>query len=51
MKRLHLPRYEFTARDVRTGGEWHTYGETKDGTNAAIFASYEKIETGGEKLQ
>ena len=40
MKELRLPRYEFTARDVRTGGEWYAYGETKDGTNAAIFAKY-----------
>lgn len=40
MKWLHLPRYEFTARDVRTGGEWYAYGETKDSTSAAIFASY-----------
>lgn len=30
MKWLRLPRYEFTARDVKTGGEWHAYGETKD---------------------
>ncbi|MEA3266686.1 MAG: hypothetical protein U9P42_07060 [Candidatus Fermentibacteria bacterium] len=25
---------------MRTGGEWYAYGETKDGTNAAIFAKY-----------
>ncbi|HAW50608.1 TPA: hypothetical protein DCX16_06640 [bacterium] len=40
MKRFGLPRYEFTALDVRTGGKWHAYGETKDSTNAAIFARY-----------
>jgi len=40
MRALGLPRYEFTARDVRTGGEWHAYGMTKDSTNAAIFALY-----------
>ena len=40
LRRLHLPRYQFGARDVRTGGEWHAYGETKDSTNAAMFASY-----------
>jgi hypothetical protein len=25
---------------VRTGGEWISYGERKDGTNTAIFLSY-----------
>ena len=40
LRELHLPRYEFTARDVRTGGEWYAYGETKDSTNAAIFGAY-----------
>jgi transposase len=40
MRSLKLPRYEFTARDVRTGGEWHAYGMTKDSTNSAIFAIY-----------
>ncbi|MDZ7414166.1 MAG: helix-turn-helix domain-containing protein, partial [candidate division KSB1 bacterium] len=40
MMRLHLPRYQFTARDVGTGGCWYAYGRTKESTNAAIFASY-----------
>lgn len=40
MRALGLPRYEFTARDVRTGGEWYAYGMTKDSTNAALFATY-----------
>jgi transposase len=40
MREIRLPRYEFTARDVRTGGEWCAYGETKDSTNAALFAKY-----------
>ncbi len=37
MRLVGLPRYQFTARDVRTGGVWHGYGATKDSTNAAIF--------------
>ncbi|MDZ7413156.1 MAG: helix-turn-helix domain-containing protein [candidate division KSB1 bacterium] len=40
MMRLHLPRDEYSARDVRTGGGWYAYGRTKESTNAAIFASY-----------
>jgi hypothetical protein len=40
MRKLRLPRYQFTAPLVRTGGEWISFGETKDGTNAAIFANY-----------
>lgn len=40
MKKLGLPRYQFSARDVRTGGCWYAYGTTKDGTNAAIFLNY-----------
>ena len=40
MKWKKLPRYRFTARDVRTGGEWMSFGETKEGTNTAIFAKY-----------
>jgi hypothetical protein len=39
MRKLRLPRYQFTVPLVRTGGGWISFGETKDGTNAAIFAS------------
>lgn len=37
MRSLHLPRYQFTARDVRTGGIWYAYAESKDSTNGAAF--------------
>lgn len=40
MRRLGLPRYEHTARDVRTGGTWYAYAHTNDTTNAGIFGSY-----------
>lgn len=40
MKALNLPRYEYTARDVRSGGTWFAYGRTDDTTNSAIFALY-----------
>jgi transposase InsO family protein len=39
MKKLGLPRYEHTARDIRTGGTWFAYARTNDTTNAAIFAT------------
>jgi transposase len=35
-----LPRYEYTARDVRTGAAWVAFAHTNDGTNAAAFAVY-----------
>ena len=40
MMRLGLPRYEFTARDVRTGGVWYAYGNSNDTSNASVFAGY-----------
>ncbi|MCX8014555.1 MAG: helix-turn-helix domain-containing protein, partial [candidate division WOR-3 bacterium] len=40
MRSLHLPRYQFTARDVRTGGIWYAYGESRDSTNSAVFIYY-----------
>jgi len=40
MRKLNLPRYQFTARDVRTGGSFYAYGKTKDSTNSAIFIQY-----------
>jgi len=39
MRRLRLPRYEHTARDVRTGATWFAYARTNDTTNAAIFVT------------
>jgi transposase len=35
--RYRLPRYEFTARDVRTGGSWIAYAREGSLTNAVIF--------------
>jgi transposase len=35
-----LPRYEYTARDVRTGAAFVAYAHANDGTSAAAFASY-----------
>jgi hypothetical protein len=40
MRSLGLPRYEHTARDVRTGGVWYAYSEVNDTANAGIFANY-----------
>ncbi|MGQ9561645.1 MAG: hypothetical protein ACUVWA_14195 [Candidatus Oleimicrobiaceae bacterium] len=40
MCKLKLPRYQCTARDVRTGGQRISYGESKETTNAATFARY-----------
>ena len=35
-----LPRYQFTARDVRTGAAFVAFAFSNDGTHAAAFASY-----------
>jgi len=35
-----LPRYEYTARDVRTGAAFVAYACANDGSSAAAFASY-----------
>lgn len=40
MRGKGLPRYQFTARDVRTGGKWYCYGRSRDSTNAAVFLRY-----------
>ena len=40
MIRNHLPRYEITARDVKTGGTFYSYAYSKSTTNVGIFASY-----------
>ena len=37
---LHLPRYEFTARDVRTGMTFFSYGHEKSNLNASYFVEY-----------
>lgn len=37
---IPLPRYQVTARDVRTGGLWFGYAEENTSTNAALFALY-----------
>lgn len=34
-----LPRYQYTARDVRTGAAWFCYGDANDSWNAGLFAS------------
>jgi len=40
MKLLKLPRYQFTARDVKSGALFIAYGRTKDCVNASVFCSY-----------
>jgi transposase len=35
-----LPRYEYTAREVRTGAAFVAYAHANNGTSAAAFASY-----------
>jgi transposase len=40
MKRLSLPRYEFTARDMKTGGCFFAYGHEKSLINSVLFAGY-----------
>ena len=35
-----LPRYEYTARDVRTGAAFVAFAHANDGTSAAAFAAY-----------
>ncbi|HKJ68787.1 MAG TPA: hypothetical protein VKA68_12570, partial [bacterium] len=34
------PRYQFSARDVRTGVTWICYGQEKSATNTPIFLTY-----------
>ena len=36
-RRYKLPRYQFTARDVRTGGVWIAYAMENTLTNAVWF--------------
>ena len=40
MKLLNLPRYQFTARDVRSGALFFSYGHSNNSTNMGIFARY-----------
>lgn len=40
MKLLKLPRYQFTARDVRSGALFYSFGHSKDGINASTFCAY-----------
>jgi len=40
MKRLGLPRYEFTARGMKTGGCFFCYGYEKSLINSVLFAGY-----------
>jgi transposase len=40
MKRLGLPRYEYTARDMKTGACFFCYGHEKSLVNSVLFAGY-----------
>ena len=35
-----LPRYQFTARDVKSGALFFSFAHSKDSTNASIFCAY-----------
>jgi hypothetical protein len=50
---LRLPRYQFTARDVRTGTMFISYGKNCNSTNMAIFARYvlEHLKKNGVKAE
>lgn len=39
-KSQRLPRYQFTARDVKSGALFFAFGHTKDCVNAATFCAY-----------
>lgn len=40
MKQSQLPRYEFTARDMKTGGCFLAFGHEKSLINSVLFAGY-----------
>lgn len=40
MMRANLPRYQFTARDVKSGALFVSYAKTKDLGNASTFCAY-----------
>lgn len=40
MKRLGLPRYEYTLRELSTGLAYYAYADENTSTNASLFAKY-----------
>ena len=40
MKRLGLPRYEYTLRELSTGAVYYAYADENTSTNASLFAKY-----------
>ena len=40
MKVNDLPRFEYTARDLRTGAAWFAFSDTNDSFKAGTFAAY-----------
>lgn len=40
MRKIGIPRYQYTARDVRSGALYTSYGESNNSTNMGIFANY-----------
>ena len=40
MRQNGLPRYEYTARDLRTGAAWFAFADANNSFNAALFAGY-----------
>ncbi len=40
MRANDLPRFEYTARDLRTGAAWFAFADTNDSFKAATFAAY-----------
>lgn len=40
MRRLRLPRYEFTLRELSTGASFFAYADHNNSTYASLFASY-----------
>ena len=40
MLKQKLPKYQFTARDVKSGALFFAYSHSKDSTNSAIFCAY-----------
>ena len=40
MRVRRLPKYEYTARDVRTGAAWFCFANANNSFNAALFAGY-----------
>jgi hypothetical protein len=40
MRANRLPRYQYSARDLRTGAAWFSYAASNDSFHAGLFASY-----------